>query len=96
MTTPALTYTTLVQLPEIESSHLREAQWACDWWRQQYVEAKEKSESAWKTYSDAIDNNEPREYKDALYEIAKIFDAIRRDTWVMWDQAKAIYLALHN
>ena len=86
----------LSQFPEVETSQLRELQWACDWWKHQYAEAGYQSDVAWKMYGDAIDNEDEPVLIESLFEVATIFDEIRMDTWRKWDEANTQYLARMN
>jgi hypothetical protein len=86
----------LPQYPEVATSSFRELQWACDWWKHQYAEAGYQSDVAWKMYGDAIDNEDEPALIESLFEVATIFDEIRRDTWHKWNEVKAQYLAMLN
>ena len=84
------------KLPELATSTLRELTWQIDWYTMAHAEAKASAETAWKLYYDAIDANEPKSQKDALYEVACMFDAIRKDAYHKLDSAKAQYLTMLN
>ena len=84
------------KLPELETSMLRELTWQIDWYTMALNEAKASTARAWQAYNDAIDANEPKSQINALYEVACMFDAIRRDAWHKWEAAKGQYLAMLN
>lgn len=86
----------ITQFPEIATSNLRELQWSIDWQQKLYAEASEHVEIAWKMYDDAIENNDSREEKDALCEIARMFEAQKIAAWHKWQNAKRDYLAMMN
>jgi len=88
--------TILIQYPEVDTSQLRELQWACDWWKRQYAEAGYQCALAWMVYGEAIDDGESHEQIEQLFVIATMFDGIRSDAWRKWDEAKAQYLARMN
>jgi hypothetical protein len=90
------TFSYVTKLPEVETSQLRELQWSIDHWRRVYAEAGAQAKSAWQLYTKAIDDGEPREHKDALFEMWKMFDANRVAAWKAFDEVKAQYLALLN
>lgn len=87
---------TFTAFPEVSTSLLRELQWACDWWKRQYAETGYQSVIAWELYGNAIDNEEPQAEIESLFEVATMFDNIRKDAWRKWDEAKAQYLAMMN
>ena len=87
---------TLTQYPEIATSQFRELQWSVDWWKHQYAEAGSQSDIAWKMYGDAIDNQDEPALIESLFECATMFDQICKDTWAIWQDAKAQYLAMLN
>ena len=84
------------KLPELETSMLRELTWQIDWYTMALNEAKASTERAWQAYNDSIDANEPKSQINALFEVACMFDAIRRDAWHKWEAAKGQYLAMLN
>ncbi len=86
----------IIELPQITTSNLRELQWSIDWHARCYANAAEQSEIAWKMYQDAIDNGKTREEKDELYKLAAILEANKCAAWHRWQDAKSQYLALLN
>lgn len=86
----------LTQYPEVSTSSLRELQWACDWWKKAYAEAGYQSETAWRLYGEAIDDQESQEAIEQLFIVATMFDGIKSDAWLNWESAKAQYLARMN
>jgi len=82
-------------LPKV-TNPITELQWACDWWHDQYAEAKRCTVTAWKMYDDAIENGDDLETKRELFNMAETFDAIEREAWHAWDNAKKNYLAVYN
>lgn len=91
-----LTLTETNQLPQVTTSRTRELQWQVQWLTSELAEAKAHCDLAWQIYLDAVDANEPREQIDATYEIARMFDVVRSQTWHKLDVAKRDYLALLN
>lgn len=91
-----MTLAQIDKLPQVGGSTLRELQWEIDWYTMAYREAKASTETAWKLYNDAIDANEMKSQIDTLYEVACMFDAIRRDAYHRLDNAKAQYLTMLN
>lgn len=90
------TLANITKFPEVATSHARELQWAVDHWQRIYAEAGYQCAQAWRLYDDAIENNEPRDHKDALYEIAQMFEANKAAAWENWQNAKRDYLAVLN
>lgn len=90
------TITQINKLPQMATSYTREAQWAVEYWQRIHSESKTQCETAWKLYQDAVDNAEPREQINALFDMAVMFDNIRSEAWRHWDNAKAQLLALLN
>lgn len=90
------TFTQITKLPEMEKSFFRELQWAVDWRKRCYAEAAEQTEIAWKMYDDSIENGDSRKQKNALYQVAMMFEANKTAAWHKWQNAKRDYLALLN
>ena len=92
-----MTLAQIDKLPEVATSTIREAQLQIDWFAMAHKEAKSSTEIAWRAYNAAIDADEPDKNEiNALYEVAMMFDAIRRDAWHKWEAAKWQYLAMLN
>ncbi len=92
-----MTLAQIDKLPQVATSRIRELQWQIDWFAMAHAEAKQSTEIAWRAYNNAIDADEPDKNEiNALYEVAMMFDAIRRDAWHKWEAAKGQYLAMLN
>lgn len=91
-----MTLAQIDKMPEVATSAIREMQWQIDWYAMAHKEAKSSTDAAWKMYNDSIDANEPKSQINALFEVACMFDAIRRDAWHKWEAAKGQYLAMLN
>jgi hypothetical protein len=87
---------TVVILPQIITSGIRQLQWSINWNQKQYSEASLHKDQAWQFYNDAVDNNESKEQIDDLYAIVMMFEAIAKEAWYSWQNAKRDYLALMN
>lgn len=87
---------TFTAFPEVETSSLRELQWAESFWKRTYADAGYQSVIAWELYGNAIDNQESQVEIEDLFQIAEMFDAIKSDAWHKWDSAKAQLLAMMN
>jgi hypothetical protein len=91
-----MTLAQIDKLPEVATSAIREMQFAIDWNMRCYAEAALNEKTAWSMYIDAVDNGDPKEEKDALYEVATMFENQRKDAYHNWQNAKAQYLTMLN
>jgi len=91
-----MTTQVLTQFPEVSTSSLRELQWSINFWSRASAEAGYQSETAWRAYGEAIDNEEPYAHIEQLFIVATMFDGIRSDAWRKWQNAKHDYLTRMN
>lgn len=92
-----MTLAQIDKMPEVATSAIREMQWQIDWYAMAHKEAKASTDRAWKMYNDAIDADEPDKNEiNALFEVATMFENIRKDAWRKWENAKRDYLAVMN
>ena len=75
---------------------LKDLQLSVEYWQMMYAEAALEVSRAWKIYDEALECQAPREViEDALGAI-QTFEAIYKDTYTEWENAKAQLLALQN
>lgn len=90
-----LTYTTVRQLPKLVPN-LQTLQLSVEYWQKMHAEAGSLKEQAWRDYGKAVDDELPRMVISTLLANALLFDAICRDTWEEFEQAKHDLLELMN
>lgn len=92
----ALDTRTILELPQVSTSRVRELQWGIDWYAKQYGEAALQESLAWKIYDDAIENGDPVEEKEAIFIACMSFKAARIEAYHQWQECKRQYLELMN
>jgi hypothetical protein len=92
-----MTFAQVAVMPEIGTSELRELQWQIDWYVKMHNEAKECEQIAWNAYNAAVNADEPNADEiNALFEVATMFEGIRKTAFHAKEDAKAQYLKMLN
>lgn len=83
-------------LPVLEVLSDHELQLAIERWQRRYAEASAHVAAAYDMHNEAIDDNEPYEIREQLWQMCIAVEAVQQDAYRKLDAAKAMLLARRN